>query len=105
MFDPNYPQGSPMGHGRQPSEPIKNLAMVIALITTVICAPMLTQLTNEWAEQFIISTYGVDAVSFGLFIWDTLIWALVFFTAQAFVVGAVISLLLALSARLPIFAV
>jgi len=98
MINNNYPQG-----GSPRSGAIQNLAMVISIIATLVCAPLLGNFTENWASKIIIESYSAEYLEIGLFVWKALIYALVYYAAQAFLVGAIVSLLLAIASRLPMF--
>lgn len=85
-------------------EAIRGLAIVIAILTTVICAPYLCNLTDEWIEQFIVANYGESFVDIGKFIWDSLLYALVYYAAKAFLVGAIVTAGLTLATKMPMLA-
>lgn len=110
MFNQQYP---PQGGGGFPSsgnkrgnyyESVRGLAIVIAIISTLICAPILSNWTEEWIGQLIIKSYGVEFLDIGQFIWSSLMYALVYYAAKAFLIGAIVSAGLALATRMPMLA-
>ena len=109
MHDPfsggGYPQGPPR-HGGPDNyySSIKGLAITSAIICTLLMGPLLGKWTEPFITQLITDLYGYEWVRYGVFIWQGLMLALVFFLTRAFVVAAIVSLGIGILNRFPLLA-
>ncbi len=105
MFPPNQPQG---GFPQRPPQQSNNyyssitgLAITCAIACTLLLAPWLANSTEGFARSLILDFYGKDFIDIGLFIWQILCFAFVFFVTRAFVVAMIVSLGIGLAQRFP----
>jgi hypothetical protein len=83
---------------------IKGLSLVCAVISVLLAAPILAEVTEDFAREFILSYYGdfgKEYLEGGVILWKLLCTAIIFYLSRAFVTGLIVSLGIALAGRFP----
>lgn len=90
-FDQSGPPSRPPG-APAPFDPNKAIAVIVAILTTIILGPLAADHTSAFMEGVFLKLYGPDLAGFMTGVWKAGMYILVGLLAQIFVYTAVLFL-------------